>query len=422
MTSQRSFIESSLAQISERLGQLPMLRGSEQAEEIERVDGLIGSAENEIGKFLSLISKKEGEVFEERLNGLRVRLEELKAPKEVRPSNTSLLMPKKSTGKFLQVAAKEGDRLISEQKNATKRIIGVISQMNEEINVIEKEIWVQREKLAMTRDRISESQAFLLQTKRAMSFFAKTLYQDILIKVLIGVIVLAIIAIFVSSALYSRKKNIITNEISRQKEEYRAIDYTEMDDAPFKNAFFETKAELPGKSAEEEDGDDPTARGGRGPAKSSEIDDHLEVPTEEKVSTEGKPSEGVKAFTEEKVSTEENALDEQNAGAEERKEIQSEVEAQNIPKGINEVKIQPRKDDESNLSLQKSENPEDPEDLLREEGAKEKEVEGNLQNSFSSSLQQELDDSNSQNQQQESGLLAKKKLDDGEIIPGENKI
>lgn len=405
MATQRSFIESSLAQISDRLGHVPLLRGSDQVEEIDKIDELVGSAENEIGKFLSMVNKREGEAFEERLNGLRVRLEELKTPKEVRASSTSSLFPKKQTGKFLQVAAKEGDRLISEQKNATKRIIGVISQMNDEINVIEKEIWVQREKLAMTRDRISESQAFLLQTKRAMSFFAKTLYQDAIIKILIGVIVLAIIAIFVSSALYSRKKNIITIEINRQKEEYRAVDYTEMDDAFFKNAYLEIQA---GSPADSVDKNGPKSPDAKKIAESPQLEEEEQVPPEEKVSA---PAELLRE--------EQSAVGTQARAVGEEKENRIPEDESVVVGERKETQVQPTENSLGGLDSQSAQEPDSLPKDLRSQSLEE------AANGLSGPLsdgQHDLNESSAQPQQQGSGGFDRAQVDDGDSVPETKKI
>lgn len=238
MSSQKTFIETNLREISERLDRIPRLGTSDQTTEFEKLETLISSVENENAKFTSLVSASQGDAFEEKLNMLKNRLEELKAPMGARASSTTFALSRGTKGPtFLQKAAKVGNHVLAEQKNATRRILTVVNQMNDEISGIEKEIWVQREKLLLTRDRVNRSQAFVAQTKRALSFFAKTLYQDKLIKGLIVLIALAVFGVIISSLLYSSKKTRIEFQEKNSKKVDHQNKFADMNDEIFEKAF-----------------------------------------------------------------------------------------------------------------------------------------------------------------------------------------
>jgi hypothetical protein len=132
-------------------------------------------------------------------------------------------------------------RLIAETnaklKEGKERALGMlktVNNMKEELNLIDDEIMVQREKMVGIRDKMKKTQSMVYQTKKIARNLAQSLNSDIWIKVLLGLITLAILGAITMVVITKMQVTAQTaNGTASVLDNFTQKDYDEIDEQFF---------------------------------------------------------------------------------------------------------------------------------------------------------------------------------------------
>lgn len=234
----RSQINSSFLQIERRLETAKTLRASEQSNFIDETEKHLAILDDEIFN-ISLNRTNPAEIkdiegWEDRRATLSIEILKLRKGAlkvKVEPSKIDNLV---SEGNDLTLQVHIGNNLVSRGKAAIQNIGNVIREINKNIDDIEEEVMLHREKLLSVKDKMEGTQSMLDQSKKVAGNFAKMLYHDIAIKVLICVISIAIVSIFCAAMMMKTKKKTIDKEqMESINKEAVDADYNQVNEKDF---------------------------------------------------------------------------------------------------------------------------------------------------------------------------------------------
>ena len=234
----RSQINSSFLQIERRLETAKTLRTSEQSNFIDETEKHLSILEDEIFN-ISLNRTNPAEIkdiegWEDKRAALSIEILKLRkgvSKVKVEPSKFDNLV---NEGNDLTLQAHIGNNLVSRGKAAIQNIGNVIREINKNIDDIEEEVILHREKLLSVKDKMESTQSMLDQSKKIAGNFAKMLYHDIAIKVLICVISIAIVSIFCTAMMMNTKKKTIDKEkMENINKESVDADYNQISEKDF---------------------------------------------------------------------------------------------------------------------------------------------------------------------------------------------
>lgn len=230
-------VRQGFAKIEADLAGVSQLSDSERKRVLESFLAQLDSLANDIENLQRTGSQALSEQLDAVSDDLRRRVEGLLHPKKasaVAGAGTGAANPRSADLRGVGRMAQEQVGLVREKN---KNILRVIDEMNSEIGSIEKEIRYQRERLESTRDKVSRTQALVHQTKRALKYFSQTLYQDKLIKVLIGLIAVAIVAILIAAVFFSSKRTGLKTLRAQLKVANERADFKTFREEDFEQAF-----------------------------------------------------------------------------------------------------------------------------------------------------------------------------------------
>lgn len=214
-------IEQDFKAIQERLGVCPQMAQTDRRNELKKIEVSLIDLENAIQQLQKSANAKEHstlEVYEERLSELSKLYKAIdttdsrKGPivdDGRRDENFNPMGPS-------QAQIMEGDSKLKEGKSRALAMLHTINNMREEINLIDDEIMLQREKLLVVNEKLKETQSVLKQTKRLVAFFSKAVYDDVFIKVMIGLIAVVLVVILGMSINIKIKKGRI-EQLKKEK-------------------------------------------------------------------------------------------------------------------------------------------------------------------------------------------------------------
>lgn len=244
---QKVKIETTLGRIEERLADLPQMTESDRRAELRKLSGQLDDLESDIQRFQMTEYNKFPEAcdeFEQRFGELTEKFKNLGqagAPGEAAEDEAGQSEDQDATQR--QIA--ETSAKLKEGKNRALAILHTINNMKEEINLIDDEVMLQREKLLSVNQKLKETQSVLSQTKKLVAFFSKAVYDDVIIKVLIGLILVAIIVVLVFGFTIKSKRE----KLLKEKEEQTVLEkenqhYEELDEMMFMNYAYSKEVAL----------------------------------------------------------------------------------------------------------------------------------------------------------------------------------
>ena len=239
MEKQKQKIETTFKSLEERIEQTAKLTDTDKRQEIKHLEGVIKELDNEVQRFQVTAHMKypnECEEFEQRCSDLSQRLYQLgnNEVDQINHQQNADPVDVENPGLANQWQVQQGNDKLKEGKARALAMLHTVNNMREEIHQIDDEVMFQREKLLGVTEKLKETQSLLNQTKRLVSFFSKAVYEDLVIKILIGLIAISVIVIL-GLAISIKMKKSANAVIKDKKDEARIkeINYDDIDESIF---------------------------------------------------------------------------------------------------------------------------------------------------------------------------------------------
>jgi hypothetical protein len=212
--------------IDERLGHCPLMSSTDKRQEIKKIEAMVADLENELQRFQMTASAKDQdtcELLEERLVDLTSKIKQLSKIDYYNPSHVDHKVCEVDQVGPSQMNVLEAESKLNESKSRAQAMLHTVNNLREEINLIDDEIMIQREKLLIVNEKLKDTQSVLKQSKRLVIFFSKAVYDDVFIKLMIGLIAVTLIVVFIMCINIKIKKVQLKDErIAKAKEEEKA--------------------------------------------------------------------------------------------------------------------------------------------------------------------------------------------------------
>ena len=258
MSELKKHILTGLADLERRCDEISKLPIAMREPYIENLNPILNSVESDITEWqrtrLGAVDKKLGNEWEEELmkfqilkNNLlegkdRKENEQQNVDEELNLANFSEAEKNLIGAGVMMEQKSRGDKLIEKGKAKIQSMQNAINNMNEVLDDIEEEIMNQKEALTRTHEVYQKARGMLDISKKMTKDFSNLLYQDLIIKILIGFIAVAIIAIFVMAKFYKNKKVATVTQDLRNQSEITAEEYQSIMEVIFdENAISQSK-------------------------------------------------------------------------------------------------------------------------------------------------------------------------------------
>ena len=163
------------------------------------------------------------------------QIQEIKTNRE---TNLHLKKNTKISPQLRQLYAKE-DEVFKQGVNTVYDIKKTVEGLNVTLDEVADLVHLQRQKLLSINSQIGESQSIMKRSQKIIRSFSKELYQDKIIKVLLGTITIILLLIMISAIKFKMKSGeLIGKEIESQDE---LIDFTDIDESLFWKTIIEEK-------------------------------------------------------------------------------------------------------------------------------------------------------------------------------------
>jgi hypothetical protein len=140
------------------------------------------------------------------------------------------------TRKFLGKETEKYQKGVETTKEILQKVQGINATLDEVTDLVR----LQKYKLLSISSKIKESQSIMKRSHKIMKAFSKELYNDKIIKVLLGIITLILILIMVSAVMYKMKSaELIGHTIETIKN--TAPDYSDINEGFFWKTIYEKK-------------------------------------------------------------------------------------------------------------------------------------------------------------------------------------
>jgi hypothetical protein len=230
-------IELSFQEIEERLESCPKLAHTDRKNELVKIDLLLADLDQDIQRFQMTAGARSQvvyEAFDEHFTSLTEKAKHFSTFETATSHNPVAESDVVNSGHHTQAQVMEGDSKLKEGKSRAQAMLSTMNHMREEINLIDDEIMVQREKLVKVNEQLKDTQSILKQSKRLIAFFSKAVYDDVFIKVMIGLIALTLIVIFVMCVnIKLKKSNLAAHKIANQNEILKNPNFNTIDEYRF---------------------------------------------------------------------------------------------------------------------------------------------------------------------------------------------
>jgi len=214
-------IEQDFKAIQERMEVCPQMAQTDRRNELKKIELNLIDLETAIQQLQKSANAKDQstlEVYEDRLSELTRMFKEIE-PTDARQGHqigSGRLDEDLNPMGPSQAQIIEGESKLKEGKSRALAMLHTINNMREEINLIDDEIMLQREKLLVVNEKLKDTQSILKQTKRLVAFFSKAVYDDVFIKIMIGLIAVVLLVILGMSINIKLKKGRL-EELKKQK-------------------------------------------------------------------------------------------------------------------------------------------------------------------------------------------------------------
>jgi hypothetical protein len=238
---QKLKIENCIKDLEDRLENIGKMVPSDKRSELKRVDGILGGLDSDIQRFQMteyMRFPEECDNFEHILADLTDKFKKVDFDGDNSAGDGDGFEGNDPT----QLQIYETNSKLKEGKNRALAMLHTINNMKEDITLIDDEVMMQREKLLSINDKLKETQSVITQTKRLISYFSKAVYDDLFIKILIGLIVVIIIVILAMAINIKIKRGNLVNDKSEKDKSEAAVDnYDDIDEVMFQNYIVKRK-------------------------------------------------------------------------------------------------------------------------------------------------------------------------------------
>ena len=178
-------------------------------------------------------------LFEKQSEKVRLFKEfQIQEVKTNRETNLHRTKNSKISPQLRQLYAKE-DEVFKQGVNTVYDIKNTVVGLNVTLDEVADLVHLQRQKLLSINSQIGESQSIMKRSQKIIRLFSKELYQDKIIKVLLGTITVILLLIMISAIKFKMKSGeLIGKEIESQDE---LIDFTDIDESLFWKTIIEEK-------------------------------------------------------------------------------------------------------------------------------------------------------------------------------------
>lgn len=234
-------IEDAFNIIEHRLIDSGKLTATDRKKELQQIDIAIGQLESELDRFQMIAFVKysnEIDDFEERLRTIKIKLKKMNEEGITASQIVEEVKEEEVYDTGIEDAAQKQIEETNEKlKDGKERAIGMlktVNNMKEELNLIDDEIMLQREKMIAINDKMKQTQSVVFQTRKLVGKLAKSLSDDLFMKIMIGVIVLAILVVvgLIVSIKFKQKTIEKTDELEKNKI-FKEADFEEIDEELF---------------------------------------------------------------------------------------------------------------------------------------------------------------------------------------------
>jgi intracellular septation protein A len=191
-----------LLEIETKLETSRSLKKSARDEEVRSLETRLTSLENDIAQFqMRNPHRYNNEINELESKTMEVRsaIDSLKYQNDrsLTPDMSQVPQPKTTENRQIldQALVHRGDQGLAEAKAIALSLVKTAEKMREEVNMIDDEVMLQKEKLIRINRQIKETQDVTLQTQKLVRFVTLTVNQDVFIKVMIGLVTLMLVAV-----------------------------------------------------------------------------------------------------------------------------------------------------------------------------------------------------------------------------------
>jgi len=192
---QKTKIENYFSDVEKRFDTVPRLSETDRQRELKRISTILVDLDNDIQRFQMTEYIKfpnECDEFEQRHTELTEKFKHLLSGAAA--SELSEL-PDDDDGDAAQMQIRETTSKLQEGKARALAMLQTVNDMRQEINEIDDEVLIQREKLINIDTKLKDTGGILLQTKKVVSEFSRALYDDIVMMILIGIIAVIVLSI-----------------------------------------------------------------------------------------------------------------------------------------------------------------------------------------------------------------------------------
>lgn len=237
MDAEKSKVESLFEDVERRMGETSALAAADRRKVLAGLETALAGLTREFERFQMIGFNK----YPDEIDAMEDRLGRMKSQVE-RMQNEDITLSAVNNEDALQKSDVVEDHYdptqqlvtqtnakLSEGKARALNMLKMANSMRDELNLIDDEVMLQREKLLTINNQIKHAQSVTNQTKKLVSYFTKAVNDDKIIKVMIVVVAVVLFVIIGMAVTIKRRKGAILlvkeeqDMVAQAKADYRDI-------------------------------------------------------------------------------------------------------------------------------------------------------------------------------------------------------
>lgn len=230
--------------IEEKLSNISKLTVSEKKRELDVIQAVLAEVEVAFDRFELIGMMKHRNIverFEARLEKLKNDYKRLQEGSMMNNNKSPVKTEKKGEVLTDSLVLENNDQLVVETneklKDGRDRALNMLKMANsirDELNMIDDEVLLQREKLLEINRKMKETQGTVNQTKKLVFYFSNAVSEDKILKTLIvSVLVIIVLVIFMAFNVNKKQKQIEVILEKKKVESIQKADYDRIDEGMF---------------------------------------------------------------------------------------------------------------------------------------------------------------------------------------------
>lgn len=242
MESEKSKVEALFEDIERRLAETSKLTVADRRRELQQMDPAIVVLTREFERFQMIGFNK----YPNEIDEMEDRLAKIKSTvtRMMNEDVTISVIDNEPKLNESDIVAEEYDptKQLVDQTNAklaegkarAQNMLRIANNMRDELNMIDDEVMLQREKLVSINAQIKHAQSVTNQTKKLVNYFTKAVNDDKIVKGLIGVVAVILLIIVVMGVRIKMKRGQLKElKMEQEKVLESQADYSKIDEAFF---------------------------------------------------------------------------------------------------------------------------------------------------------------------------------------------